>query len=301
MSSILPPVVLIIFNRPELTQRIVETILDMQPRQLFIIADGPRPDNLEDAEACKATRAVVDDANWKYQVFKNYADQNLGCKQRIYTGLNWVFEQVDSAVILEDDCLPDPSFFRFCSELLLKYKDDERIFTISGNNFQFGRQRTSNSYYFSRYPHCWGWATWKRAWRHCNIQMTTWPTVRDQDWLYQFLESKTAARYWRHKFQQCYEERINTWDYPWLLSYWLKDGLSILPNHNLVSNIGFSVEGTHHRNNKTIFANMPTIPMRFPLQHPAFIERHSEADAFTQEHQFGLPARMRRKVLSLLP
>ena len=301
MNNTLAPVVLIIFNRPILTQQVVDAILRMQPRQLFVVADGPRPDSPEDTAACNATRAVVDNTNWECQVIKNYSSQNLGCKQRVYTGLNWVFEQVDSAVILEDDCLPDPSFLRFCSELLLKYEKDERILTISGNNFQFGRQRTCDSYYFSRYPHCWGWATWRRSWQHCNIEMTTWPSIRDQSWLYQYLGDKPAARYWKHKFQQCYKGEINTWDYPWLLSYWLQNGLSILPNINLVSNIGFGAEGTHHRNSKTIFANMPTASINFPLQHPPFVERHSEADKFTQAYQFGLPARVRRKVLSLLP
>ncbi len=292
------PIVLILFKRPELTRKVLESISKVQPSRLYVIADGPREDRPDEKARCNEARAIIEEIDWDCEIFKNYSDKNLGCQQRIYSGLNWVFDHVESAIILEDDCLPHPSFFPFCEELLQMYKDDKRITAISGNNFQFGRKRTENSYYFSRYPHCWGWATWRRAWQHCDVNMTDWPIVRDQGLLNNILDSHAAIRYWRFKFQQTYTGKIDTWDYPWLLACWLQGSLSILPQNNLVSNIGFISGGTHHSDDSTPFSEMPTVQMKFPLIHPKFIVRHARADAFTQFYQFGMIARFSRKILS---
>ncbi|MEM6450160.1 MAG: glycosyltransferase family 2 protein [Cyanobacteria bacterium P01_D01_bin.105] len=301
MSELLTPVVFIIFNRPDTTWRVLNRISAAKPRCLYVLADGPRLGHPEDIQNCQGTRSVIDSIDWECEIFKNYSEQNLGCKKRVYTGLNWVFERVESAIILEDDCLPDISFFRFCEELLVKYRDDERVSVISGNNFQFDHHRTNDSYYFSRYPHCWGWATWRRAWQHCDIEMADWPTVRDQGLLHDILSrDRAAVGYWSRKFQQTYTGKINTWDYPWLLTCWLQGGLSILPNNNLVSNIGFKPGGTHHSNGNTPFADMATIPMEFPLVHPKFPVRHAQADAFTQLYQFSTIAQVWRRLMSIL-
>ncbi len=301
MNDFSTPVVLIVFNRPEMTQRTLAAISKVKPQKLYVIADGPRTAYPDDHEKCQVTRAVIDTIDWKCHVFKNYADQNLGCQQRIYSGLNWVFDKVESAIIIEDDCLPDPSFFQFCDELLTRYKNDERIAAISGNNFQFGRNDIDDSYYFSRYPHCWGWATWSRAWRHCDITMKSWPEMKRQSMLASVFNSPGAIRYWSSKFQDTYEKRMDSWSFPWTLSCWLQSGLTILPNVNLVANIGFGPEGTHHHSSKTPFCNVPVISMKFPLRHPKFVLRHNRADAFTQRHKFGLVARGWRKFLSLFP
>lgn len=295
------PIVLIIFNRPELTKKVVDTILKAEPTQLYVIADGPRGNSPVEETLCNQARAVVESTNWNCQLFRNYSDQNLGCQRRIYTGLNWVFDHVESAIILEDDCLSHHSFFQFCDELLDRYKDDRRITAISGNNFQFERNRTEDSYYFSRYPHCWGWATWRRAWLHCDITMEAWPEVKKNNHLRSVFSNSNHIQYWSSKFQDTYENKIDSWSFPWTLSCWLQNGLTVLPKQNLVKNIGFGEGGTHHRSSRTPFANMPTLPMKFPLQHPDFVIRHNKADAFTQFYQFGLVARVIRKSLSLLP
>ncbi len=300
LSNVSTSIIFIIFNRPSLTQSVFNIIASVKPSRLFVIADGPRSNKIGEQEKCNLARSVIDAVDWPCEVFKNYSDVNLGCNKRISSGLDWVFSQVEEAIILEDDCLPHPSFFRFCDELLEQYRHDSRIFTVSGNNFQFGLQRTNHSYYFSRYNHCWGWATWRRAWNLYDIEMQQWPEVRDNHWLNDWLDDPLEVRYWSRKFQSVYENRIDTWDFRWTFACWIQSGLSILPNVNLVSNIGFDDGGTHNRYSKNPYANIPTEALSFPLRHPPFVIRDRQADRFTQANQFGLIARGQRKIRQLL-
>ena len=277
------PVALIIFNRIDTTQRVFEAIRQAQPPKLFVIADGPRQGKVGESEKCAATRAIVDRVDWECEVKTNYSDTNLGCKLRPATGIDWVFEQVEEAIILEDDCLPDPTFFAFCDEMLERYRDDRRIVAICGNNFQFGRQRTSDSYYFSRYPHCWGWATWRRAWQHFDIDMKIWPTVRDGNWLQDILTEDAEIKMWEKTFQSVYDRTFDTaWDYQWTFACWIQSGLAILPNVNLISNIGFGANATHTTGGGKL-ANMSVEAISQPLRHPLFVLRDTEADRFTHQ------------------
>ncbi|KAM3110492.1 glycosyltransferase family 2 protein [Phormidesmis sp. 146-33] len=292
------PVAFLIFNRPHTTARVFEAIRQAKPTQLLVVADGPRSNRAGEAEQCAAVRAIIDQVDWDCDVLKNYSDVNLGCKQRVATGLDWVFEQVEEAIILEDDCLPDSTFFPFCEALLDRYRDDLRIMTISGNNFQFGRRRTPHSYYFSCYPHIWGWATWRRAWQQYDLEMQQWETLRDDNWLNDWLGDKNAARYWTKMFQTFYENKIDTWDFAWIYSCWLQSGLTVLPHVNLVSNIGFDSVATHTRDVESAFANLPSTEMEFPLQHPPFMIRDRQADQFTEKTHFNprLLSKIKRKI-----
>lgn len=290
------PVIFLVFNRPDTTQKVFEVIRQVKPLKLLVVADGARKDKLGEAEKCAAVHKIIDSIDWQCDVLKNYSDINLGCKNRVSIGLNWAFEQVEEAIILEDDCLPHSTFFQFCEELLEKYRDDKRIMTISGDNFQFGRKRTEDSYYFSIYNHCWGWATWRRAWQYYDINMKLWQKVRDGNWLRDILNNNYAVRYWISKFQGTYEDKINSWAFRWTLACWLQSGLTILPNVNLVSNIGFNSDGLHHQYQKSLFANMSVEEMQFPLQHPPFVIRNKEADDFTYRIMFGIWARAIRKI-----
>ncbi|BAY11968.1 glycosyltransferase [Calothrix sp. NIES-2098] len=279
-------VVLIIFNKPDTTAKVFEVIRQAKPSKLLVIADGPRPQHPEDIAKCATSNKILDKIDWNCQVIKNSSPINLGCKQRIATGLNWVFQQVEEAIILEDDCVPHPTFFKYCEELLDKYRHDQRIMTISGNNFQFGRRRTKYSYYFSRYPLIWGWATWRRAWQQYDIEMKHWLTIRDDNLLQDILDDSTAVRYWTNIFQNCYQGNIDSWAFPWTLTSWLQNGLTILPNVNLVSNIGFSTEAHNTKDIYSPFANYPNQAIEFPLKHPEFMIRDAQADRFTQQTQF---------------
>jgi hypothetical protein len=205
----------------------------------------------------------------------------------VSSGLDWAFSVAERAIILEDDCVPHPSFFRFCDELLDKYRDDERIMMISGDNFQQGRQRTADSYYFSRYCHVWGWATWRRAWRCYDLDMKNWPAVRDGGWIHDVLTDRQAATRWAKTFQIMYEGRIDTWDAQWMFACWSQNGLAIVPNTNLISNIGFHSEATHTTSADSALANLPSQGMDFPLKHPSFVIPDSQADRFTERRVFA--------------
>jgi len=279
------PVAFLIFNRPDTTARVFAEIARAKPPKLLVVADGPRPDRPGEAEKCAAARAIIEQADWPCEVLTNYSEVNLGCKRRVSSGLDWVFSSVEEVIILEGDCLPHPTFFRFCEELLDKYRDDERVMMISGNNFQFGRKRTEYSYYFSRYTHIWGWATWRRAWQYYDVNMELWPEIRDGGWLRDWLGNKNSARYWETILEKVYRGEIDTWDYGWTFACWIQNALTILPSVNLVSNIGFDPEATHTTGHSK-FANMKTEPMKFPLSHPPYVLRDSVADSITEEEIF---------------
>jgi hypothetical protein len=281
------PVAFLIFNRPETTAKVFAEIARAKPPVLLVVADGPRPDVPGEAEKCAAARAIVEKGvDWACDVRTNYADLNLGCRRRVSSGLDWVFDTVEEAIVLEDDCLPHPTFFRFCEELLERYRHDERIMTVSGINLQFGRKRTEYSYYFSRYFHCWGWASWRRAWKHFDVNMTLWPEMDEGEWLRDILQDPSAVRYWSKIFRAVEQGQIDTWDYPYLFAHWRQGALSLIPAANLVSNIGFHVDATHTRGPSRL-ANMPHGVMAFPLQHPPFMIRDARADDLVQREFYS--------------
>lgn len=282
------PVAFIIFNRPELTQRVFDVIAQAKPKKLLIVADGPR--FTEEVEKCCQARAIIDKVNWDCEVLTNFAETNMGCKCRVSSGLDWVFSQVEEAIILEDDCLPHPSFFPYCVELLDKYRDCDRIVAVTGCNFQDGRNQTPHSYFFSKFLHVWGWASWRRAWKHYDVEMRQWVNLRDTPWLSQFLPNNNSEQYWTDVFDRVSAGAIDTWDYQWLFSCWVLNGLVIQPSVNLISNIGFG-EGATHTQAGSIYSCLPVLPMNMPLVHPSTIERNDAADLYTTQHVFITPDR----------
>lgn len=276
------PVALLVFNRPKETSRVFAAIREARPRQLLIIADGPRPNRPGESNLCSRVRQIVDQVDWPCTVYRNYSDVNLGCKRRVASGLDWVFAQVDEAIILEDDCLPDNSFFRFCQELLEYYRHDHRIGMISGDNFQFGRQHNNDSYYFSGYFHVWGWATWRDRWvGSFDVAMKQWPAVKDEPWLAMMLNNDSEMSAWKNSFEKAYCGRIDTWDYQWVFANWLKGRLCILPVVNLITNIGFNLRATHTKTD-TKLAKIDRFKMFFPLEHPVEVSRNPKADECSQ-------------------
>ena len=279
-SMLEPPVVFTIFNRPEHARAVLDVIRSARPRQLFVIADGPRAGRPEDVTRCAQARALVERIDWACDVRTDFSAVNLGAGRRIASGLDSVFEQVDRAIVLEDDCVPHPSFFPFCRELLDRYRDDERIHTICGSNFLIGKARNGWSYHASHFHALHGWATWRRSWERTDMSMRLWPEVRDNGWLIDICGSKRMARLWAARFELVYRGELNAWDYPYILSCWMDQGLALTPNVNLVRNIGFGTEAT----NTTFvadFCGRPTEAIAFPLVHPPFLIRDtiSEAEA----------------------
>lgn len=275
------PVAFIIFNRPETTALVFQEIRRVRPPLLLIVADGPRRNVAGELERCREARAIAENVDWQCDVRKNYSETNLGCRKRVSSGVDWIFREVDEAIILEDDCLPDPSFFPFCEELLDKYRQDDRIGHINGTNFQFGRKVTPYSYYFSRYYQVWGWATWRRAWEGYDVEMQLWPEIQKGDWLKEILGDRRFVQYWRYIFDRVHGGFIDTWDYQWFFYLWTKKRLGIVPNVNLVSNLGFGRTSTNTKGSNK-FGNMERKSMVFPLNHPTEVRINDEADKFVE-------------------
>lgn len=296
------PVALFAFRRPDSTARVLDAIRRARPPVLLVVADGPRQDRGDDVAECTATRALIDGVDWPCDVRREFAAANMGCRNRVATGLAWVFDQVPEAIILEDDCVPDLTFFRFCDELLERYRDDRHVAQISGANNQKGRTRGAHSYFFSRYNGVWGWASWRRAFALYDPGISRWPELRDSNWLAGVLRNRAQVRYWTRTFQDSYDGRIDSWDYQWVLAAWLHDMLSIVPNRNLVQNIGFGAGATHTRGQDT-FADDPLEAIAFPLDHPASVVRDARADRFTERLEYTEPwlVRARRAVRSRIP
>ena len=286
------------FRRPDTTARVLDAIHEARPPLLLVVADGPRGDRPDDAAACAATRALIDTIDWPCEVRREFAAENMGCRRRVASGLAWVFSQVP-----ESDHLPrrrlraGPDFFRFCEELLERYRDDPRVAQISGANNQKGQRRGTDSYFFSRYNNVWGWASWRRAFDRYDVDMTRWPELRDSGWLTDVLGDRRLVYYWTQQFQAVYDGRIDTWDYQWIYSSWLHAMLSLVPNRNLVRNIGFG-PGASHTPVHDPFANDQLEAMDFPLHHPVSMTRDSAADRFSErlEYTGTLITRLRRAV-----
>lgn len=302
------PVAYIVFNRPQHTEQSFAALRNQRVPRLFIIADGPRPGHPTDAQRCAEVRAIVEQVDWPCEVHRHYTNSNLGLKQRVSSGLDWVFSEVERAIVLEDDCVAHPDFFTFCDTLLERYAEDERVWVVTGNNFQNGRIRGDASYYFSKYNHCWGWATWRRAWQYYRGDLPFWPQWQDTaDWL-QKMPDKVERRYWSAIFDQVKAGLIDSWAYPWSASVWHGGGLTATPNVNLVSNIGFGPDATH-----TITATeqdgKPTQSLG-AVTHPMQVEQDRLADRYVFDHHFGgihqrlhrwmigLPKRILRRALS---
>ncbi len=278
------PVVFIIFRRPDVTRQVFEAIREARPPKLFVIADGPR--NADDEELCRQTRAITEQVDWDCEVFRDYSESNLGLRARISSGLDRAFERVEEAIVLEDDCLPHPSFFTYCDELLERYRDDDRIWCVSGSNFQQGQRRGDGSYYFSNYNDCWGWASWRRAWKHYDHNMDGWPAFRDGRYLEGLLDDPLEVSYWHGIFETlCTEGTPNSWAYIWTLTCWMNRGLTALPNVNLVANLGFGDECTNTKGSGGWLAARSGEEMG-ALTHPSFIARDREADQYTFVHRY---------------
>lgn len=274
------PVALVLFRRPDRTRRVFEAIRRVGPKRLFLIADGPRSGDIEEARECEAARATVEDVDWRCEVTRDFAAENIGLKHRLPSGLDGVFQQVDRTIVLEDDCLPHETFFRFCDELLGRYADDERVMHVAGSQLLRDPPAWSASYHFSRYVHIWGWATWRRAWRHFDVELREWHGLgrgEREARLSSMFAEESERRYWRYVWDRSPE--IETWSAQWSYALLAREGLAANANRNLVSNIGFGTDATNAIEDPLGIAARPVAGMRFPLEHPDSVERDVGADA----------------------
>jgi hypothetical protein len=296
-----------IFNRPKVTRKVFEQIRDVRPFKLFITADGPRESVRTDNKKCEDARSIIDSIDWECEVYTNFSDTNKGSYRSTSEGITWVFEHVERAIILEDDCVPHPSFFRFCHELLERYEHDERIALISGTNFMFGTHEVEGSYFFSRYTHMWGWATWKRTWDQVDFSMANWEEFRDAGGLKLLFRKRHEVLYWHEIMQQMYDgEKGPHWDYLLLLSMFMNNSLAIRPKVNLIYNDGYG-EGATNFDARSIIHEVDTEGIEFPLKHPRFICRDLIAEEITEKYEFSgglkvfLTYRIANRVFVILP
>lgn len=290
------PIALIIFNRPKQTRQVFESIRLIKPEKLYVIADGHR--TKDEQSLCDETRAIIETIDWRCDLKKKYSDKNLGCGINESKGLDWVFDQEDQAIILEDDCLPHPSFFPFCEELLERYKNNNAIMHISGNFFQHknNKFKDRNSYYGSVLPHVWGWATWKRAWKKYDYDLTQWPEEKQKQTLAPWFKNPAAYEYWSGIWDQYYTEKINNYDARWVFACMINKAICINPTVNLISNIGFDESATHTKIPDES-ANIPTKEMHFPLIHPDKLAINYQADEFTFRKNFGIDEKIRHRII----
>lgn len=271
-----PPVLLVFFRRPTETAQVFAAIRQARPSRLYLAADGPRPDR-DDAPACEAARKVVEAVDWPCEVKRLYRDKNVGLRQAVPEAISWFLADAGEGIILEDDCVPSPEFFGFAERMLDRYRDDLRVMHINGSNFHQGRRWTTNQYYFSRYNHAWGWATWNRAWKHFDLEMAGLEgflrTARDL----RFWDSSREQTYWTKIFRWTKSRRVVTWDYQWNLAQWSQGGLCITPEANMITNIGFGDQATN-----TVVMNRPADLMYHGSlaegPEPDLVIRHAPAD-----------------------
>ena len=281
------PILFNVFNRPDQTKRVFKMIRKIQPKILYLKADGPREGVLSDYGKCREVRNIIQQIDWDCELHTLFYETNLGCRVAMSAGIDWFFSQVDEGIILEDDCLPDITFFNFCRELLERYRYDERVMMISGDNFLFGRKKLPASYYFSRYGQIWGWATWRRAWAHYDVEMAAFPQFKKDGLISALIPNPREQRHWMYHFEETYEKRIDTWDYQWTLTLLTRHGLAATPAVNLISNIGFNSQATHTKNRRDRLSNIRTGQIR-KVTHPAEVVRDEEADRLTIENIFNI-------------
>jgi hypothetical protein len=262
------PVALFVFNRPDTTRRVFEVITDVRPARLLLVADGSRPGKAGEAEICQQVREIVARVDWPCEVSTNFAESNLGCRERMISGLNWVFSLVEEAIILEDDCLPDASFFPFCQELLERYRGNDRVAYISGCNIVQKYLKTSYSYFFSQIGGIWGWATWRSHWQRYERHLSDWPELRNEKILSEIFDQPKVVVFWTRIFDAMHENGgANTWDYQWLFTCLKNNSLIAVSSVNLVANIGYGQDATHATEAVPRWI-LPATPMAFPLKHP---------------------------------
>lgn len=270
------PILFVIFNRPDTTERVFESIKKIRPSRLFIAADGARPDKEGESKLCEQTRTITESIDWPCEVKRKYSDTNRGSKLTMSDAITWFFENVEEGIILEDDCLPDRTFYHFCEELLSKYRNEDSVKMISGNNFQFGKKYGNESYYFSRLPSIWGWATWRRAWQAYDIDMKSFPAFKQAGTIKTMLQDKAMQKFMMGLFEKVYKNEMNTWAARFIYAIYAHNGVAILPSVNLVSNIGFGDSATNTKDD-SVLSNMKAESLS-TIVHPKSITINEEAD-----------------------
>ena len=284
------PVLLLIHRRPAPTEQVFDAIRKARPPALLVAADGPSDD-----PQCQETRnLVLLHVDWPCAVETRLLKENEGCKRAVAGALDWAFSRHQHLIVIEDDCLPSASFFPFCEELLERYKDAPEVMQICGANLSDRAAEGGSDYYASRFATIWGWASWRRAWRHYDVAMRSWPEMRASPGWRKSCRFKGEARWRRRLYDEAHDGSVDTWDSAWMFALQMQGGLSLIPSRNLVSNLGWGRDATHTHNVKDPRAAMPAESLHFPLRHPGSLLADDLADRAYFERFCRQPSLMRR-------
>jgi hypothetical protein len=290
------PVLVMVFARPDTTRAVMEAIRAARPPRLYVAADGARATKPGEGERCAETRAIVSAVDWPCEVKTLLRDSNLGCKRAVSSAIDWFFENEPEGIVLEDDTVPLPSFFDYADALLQHYRGDERVMMVNGCNLISHRYRAPHSYFLSGHAHVWGWASWRRAWRHYDVTISDWPEVRRGGQLESTaIGSRLQWRWvWHPVYDALHDGLIDTWDYQWTYAILKQAGLTATPRTSLVRNIGFGAAagGAHTAIEPPEYVrNAILSDITLPLDHPPIVERDREADALEETYLFGQSVR----------
>lgn len=290
------PVLLIAWRRPHTLRQVIDAIRPVAPTRLFVACDGPNPERPDEVNKVAATRAVIEsDIDWDCQIERLYSDVNQGCRLGVSRAITWFFEQVEEGIILEDDCVPHPDFFLYCTSLLERYRYDTRVWSICGSNFQEGQKRGTASYYFSIYADPWGWASWRRAWLSFPKARSLWPYVKNEKLLARLFSSSSELNYWTNIFDRLFDQGLpDTWDYQWYLTGYIENAIHAWPNVSLVRNCGYGKDATHTLGNNPFKNENSSLG---EIVHPELIIPNPVADQSAYHYRFkpSLLRRLRRR------
>ncbi len=286
------PILLLVFNRLETTQRVFEKVKSVKPRFLYIASDGARINKNNESFVVNELRSwLLENIDWNCEVKTLFRDTNLGCGLAVSSAIDWFFNHVESGIILEDDCLPNSDFFSFCEELLIKYESDSRIMHIAGTNLFSDNCESNDSYHFSKYANVWGWATWRRSWIQYDFNISKFSTFRKTNYFRHYFNYLPAyvsrLKCYSSVFENDIEKRtIDTWDYQWCFTCVSNSGMSIVPKSNLIKNIGFDNNATHTVSFDDFYSKNQQ-ELKFPLKHPEFVMIDHKQDLVYEKKIFG--------------
>jgi hypothetical protein len=284
MYQVKSPILFLIFNRPKETQLLFNAIREAKPKKLYVAADGPR-NNGKDDLICKKTKDVLNQIDWDCELITLFRKENLGCGKAVSSAITWFFENEEEGIILEDDCLPSADFFRFTDEMLDRYRTDDRIGHICGCNFQEGIIRGEGDYYYSKLTHVWGWASWRRVWNKYDFSMNGLETAIEDDFLAALIDNKWNKNALYNAFTSTKLGEIDTWDYQYMFLNQVNSHLSVIPNYNMISNIGFNADGTHTFDTNSPMSNVSFNKLPVDMEHPRFIFQNRMADKYTLDKE----------------
>ncbi len=257
-------VLMLVFNRPDVTEQVFQAVRNARPPRLYVAADGPRPGRSQDEETTAKVREVFKQVDWPCEVHTRFLTENLGCRNAVSSAIDWFFSKEEQGIVLEDDVLPSPAFFSYCDTMLERYKHDERVFSVVGNNLVEPWYQHPESYFFSKVFFVWGWASWRRAWQHYDVNMAAWPNTRLQvNALPYKPKQKLHHAYWDLVFDLTFKNQISTWDHQWTFAHWENDAVCVTPANNLVRNIGFGADATHTSGSDPVYVELLQVAQQF--------------------------------------